>query len=349
MKILLPFQCPYDNPLNHPMVSGGIEMFCKSIYDNFDVVVHQVPFESTNNYSLKRKWQISREIINKAYNISADIIISNFPQTIFSGKEIIQSSIPILMIEHCFYPMMPTVIKRWNQAIESGHSLYFVSKFQKDKYDKVSIREGKRLLPSNFINPSYCKVTPDISPIEFDCGTIGRCDSGKAPFKLKSMTKGTDISSLVITSKTLLKKDEPYFNRNKDWDNVLWNQPYDVVMENLSKCGTYFSTWINETWGITSMEALSCGIPVILNCNKDGNHSSEIIPASPNHYVKIRNNNKEDLIKAIKSFNNIDRKEVQEMTIEKHGIKKWKSDFEGIIDKTIERFNKTARNQTLFN
>ena len=36
MKILLPFQDPYNRPLEYPICSGGTEMFCKSIYDNFD-------------------------------------------------------------------------------------------------------------------------------------------------------------------------------------------------------------------------------------------------------------------------------------------------------------------------
>ena len=129
-----------------------------------------------------------------------------------------------------------------------------------------------------------------------------------AKLTIQYMIKNTDISSLVITSKTQLDKDLPYYNKNKDWDDVVWNEPYDKVMESISKCKTYFSTWNAETWGITAMEALSCGVPVILNCNNDGDHASEIIPASPNHYIKIPNNDKDALIKAIKSFD-VDRKE----------------------------------------
>ena len=41
MKILLPYQDPYERPLTHSVVSGGTEMFCKLIYDNFDVEVLQ--------------------------------------------------------------------------------------------------------------------------------------------------------------------------------------------------------------------------------------------------------------------------------------------------------------------
>ena len=53
----------------------------------------------------------------------------------------------------------------------------------------------------------------------------------------------------------------------------------------------------------------------------------------------IPNNDKDALYDAIKSFD-VDRKEVQEMTWEKHNKKKWKSDFENAIDKTIDNFKK---------
>ena len=153
------------------------------------------------------------------------------------------------------------------------------------------------------------------------------------------MTKCTDIKSLVLTSKTQIEDDLPYYEKHQDWDDVLWDLPYKEVMENISKCKTYFSTWDKETWGITSMEALSCGIPVILNCDKDGDHASEIIPADKSHYIKIPKDDKDALVKAIKSFDNIDRKEIQEATWEKHNQEQWKKDFKNSIDKTIDMFN----------
>jgi len=178
---------------------------------------------------------------------------------------------------------------------------------------------------------------------EYDCGTIGRCDNGKNPFKLKRMTKGKDIKSLVITSKTQVNSDIKYYERNKHWEDTVWDLPYKEVMENIAKCKTYFSTWDKETWGITSMEALSCGIPVILNSDKDGDHASEIIPASPNHFKKIPRDDKDALVSAIKSFDKIDRKEIQEMTWEKHSLENWKKQFSNCIDKTLENFKSKVK------
>jgi len=340
MKILLPFQDPYNHALTHPIVSGGTEMFCKSIYDNFNTTVHQVPYESID-YSMKDKKKISQDIINHAENIGADVIISNFAQAIYCGSEIIKSHIPIMIVEHCVYPMA-SCITRWNNAIDNGHSVFWVSKWQEKKYKKMAERTNQRVVPiTGYVNPSYCKQKPQINETEYDCGTIGRCDSGKNPFKLKHMTKGRDVSSLVITSSTQLKKDIPYYNKNKDWDDVVWNEPYDKVIDNIAKCNTYFSTWNGETWGITAMEALSCGVPVILNCDNDGDHASEIIPAHKGHYKMIPNNDKDALYDAIKSFD-VDRKEVQEMTWEKHSIDGWKLQFADAVNRTIDKFNRPS-------
>jgi len=339
MKILLPFQDPYNRTLSHPIVSGGTEQFMKSIKENFDTIVYQIPIEQIG-WPQKEKVEIAQNIINLAESYKVDVIVSNFAQAVYNSQTLIESSIPIMFIEHCIYPI-PNTIYRWNQGIDKGHSMFLVSKWQEKKYKEMAERTNQRVLPiSGYINPSYCKVKPKMVESEYECGTIGRCDNGKSPFKLKSMTKGADIKSLVLTSKTQFEKDLPYYNKNQDWDNTFWDLPYKEVMNNISKCETYFSTWDKETWGITSMEALSCGIPVILNSDKDGDHASEIIPADKSHYIKIPKDNKEELVKAIKSFKNIDRKAIQQMTWDKHNQEQWKKDFTNAIDKTIERFKK---------
>ena len=341
MKILLPFQDPYNRPLSSLLVSGGTEQFMKSIKENFDTVVYQFPYEQITWSKQSDKKEIAENIVHLAEAYKVNVIVSNFAQAVFNSQTLIKSSIPIMFVEHCIYPI-PNVIYRWNQAIDKGHSMFLVSKWQEKKYKEMAERTGQRVLPiAGYINPSYCKIKPKMVEQEYDCGTIGRCDNGKAPFKLKSMTKGKDIKSLVITSQTQVKSDIKYYERNKDWPDTVWDKPYKEVMENISKCKTYFSTWDKETWGITSMEALSCGIPIILNSDKDGDHASEIIPASPNHFKKIPKDDKEALVKAIKEFDKIDRQEIQDMTWDKHSLKNWKNEFENAVEKTVDKFKKT--------
>ena len=87
-------------------------------------------------------------------------------------------------------------------------------------------------------------------------------------------------------------------------------------------------------------------MPIILNGYTDGTHASKIIPADKSHYKVIPTNDKEELKKAIKSFDKIDRKTIQEMTWEKHSLEKWKESFSNFIDKTLENFkSKVERNR----
>ena len=343
MKILLPFQDPYNRPLSHKIVSGGTEQFMKSIKENFDTVVYQFPYEQITWSKQSDKKEIAENIVHLAEAYKVNVIVSNFAQAVFNNQYIIKSNIPIMFVEHCVYPMAAPIY-RWNQAIDKGHSMFFVSKWQENKYRAMAERTGQRVLPiAGYITPSYCKEKPKLVEQEYDCGTIGRCDNKKNPFKLKHMTKGKDIKSLVITSKTQVEDDIKYYERNKDWPDTVWDLPYKEVMKNISKCKTYFSTWNGETWGITAMEALSCGIPVILNSDKDGDHASEIIPADESHYIKIPRDDKDALVKAIKDLKDVDRKEIQDMTWEKHSLKNWKKEFANNIDKTIENSKKNIR------
>ena len=354
MKILLPYKIPHDRKIDDYSlpVQGGGEMFCRSIYENFDVEAYQIPFDVVNFNSSEKK-KIAKSIIEKAENVNADVIISNGSHAVDNGSEIQKSHIPVMSIIHEVF-MFPSIISRLNNLHIKGHSVFLVSKWQLERYtDKIKRLKKTRtefdyLTISGFINSDYCKNKVDLLDSEYECGTIGRCNREKNPFLLKEMLKDTDIKNVIITNKPTTKWDIGYYNKNKHYNDVLWGLPHNEVMTNLSKCGSYFSTWDKETYGITALEALSCGVPVILNSFKDGTHASEIIPASKEHYKLIPKNDKNALISAIKSFKGVDRKEIQEMTWEKHNLKSWKKHFVNCIDKTIEKFKNKNNNLSKF-
>jgi len=352
MKILLLYKDPFDREIDDPIVSGGGEMFCKSIYENFkdDVTVRRIDFESDLKWSGKKKNEEQRKIIIQAENKGVDVIISNYPQAIYTGAIIQKSHIPVMTILHSVYKMT-SIIQRMNGLTHNGHSVFLVSEWQHKRYDELVGKIRKRYgddgafnnkYPdiAGYINSSYCKIEKKIVEPYWDCGTIGRCDRNKKPFMLRELLHDTDMTNLIISGKYQSENDKAYYNRNKELDNVKWDIKYDEVIDHLSKFRTYFSTCNHETWGITALEALSCGVPLILNGYKDKTHASEIIPKYKRHYKVIPTNDKKELIKAIKSFENVDRKAIQQATWEKHNKKQWKKAFTNAIDKTIDIFNK---------
>jgi hypothetical protein len=93
----------------------------------------------------------------------------------------------------------------------------------------------------------------------------------------------------------------------------------------------------NETWGITALEALSHGIPLILN-TKNGEHASIDLCAKESFYKLVTDG--VETHDAIVSFEGIDRKEIQDATWDKHSYEKWKTSFINDIDRTIEKYKK---------
>ena len=351
MKILLPYIYPNDETLDAPFQRGGIEKFCKHLYDTFDIEVFYIQQKSLS-LGISEKNKIAQTIINTAENKKVDIIISNFTSAVCRGNVISKSHIPIMIIEHTFYALL-SWLSATNKLIKNGHSLFYVSKKQDEHFTKMANRmKMSPIKPTGYINPSFVqnKKIP-LLPLKYDCGTIGRCSAThKHPFRLHELLDSTDLKSLVITSKpyvpdpvpSWMKNDMKYYDKNKHWENTLWDLDHPDILKSISTAATYYSTWPTETWGISALEALSVGVPLILNGGNSGSHASSSIASSESHYKIIKANTKE-LVDAIKSFKIVDRKEIQDMTIEKHSHKNWKDNFSNAIDMTIEKF-KNDRN-----
>ena len=334
MKILLPYSLSLGRRFNDPVIAGGIEKFCHSINDTFDDV-HILEIEDDSNII-----DNTDKIKQTALKNNCDLIICNWNKGSYVGSKKWSSPVPILFICHGNHAM-PSTLQRFFKLKENGHSVFFVSEFQKKYYERFAKRMKTTLADiDGFINSGYLQgEKPKIVEHEYDCCTIGRCDPNeKKPFLLKTLLKETGIKNLVITNS--IKDGAPEYNyylKNKHWDNTLWDLQYKDVMKNLSKSMTFFQTYWEETFGLTTLEALSHGIPVILN-TKDNTHAAETIPEKKEHIKKIEKNNKTELIDAINNFRNIDRKEIQDMTWEKHTYNKWKLHFINCVDKAVENF-----------
>ena len=340
MKILLPFYSLDNQSIDTVVHGNGITKFCQQVYQTFDGVrVLQIDKDEIGNFK-----EIVKRIKENATD--CDIIISNYDQASFCGSHIVDSNIPILMMSHSNTGVL-SILTKFEKLIEYGHSIFLVSPYQKNHFDKMSKRVNKDEIGfSGFISSSYCKgEKPKLIESEYEVGTIGRCDPRyKKPFLLKELLQDTGIKNLVIAN--IEDSSSNYYLKNKDQQDTMWDLPHTEVMENLGKFKTYFSTYWDESWSITALEALSNGVPLICNA-KNNNHASNIISAKDTHHKNISLNSKEELIDAIHSFNGVDRKEIQDMTWEKHSHQNWKNNFENAIDMTIEKF-KDVRNSNSY-
>ena len=368
MKILLPYlqqnshyaELEKKHFLND-VVTTGQSFFAKMIYKNFE----NVTLKFIDNIKVVNR-KLSKEICNsikqEANEINADIIICNNFQSFISGASIVDSNIPIMYICHENRASM-SCIQHMMRLKKNNHSVFLVNEFQKNYYDTYSKRLNKQLIKfDGFVEPAYLEGDkPKIkNEVEFDCITIGRCSPKyKMPYRLKSMLKDTDFKTLLITNiKNIDSESEDgkleYYEKNKHWDNCLYDLSHDEVIQNLTNSRTYFMTWEDECFPIAGLEALSCGVPLILNSRmtydrgpvkrqnfKYPLHGGDKWATDESHYVNIMHNSKDELITAINKFKNVDRQEIQDMTWEKYTQIRWKKIMNNAIDKTIENFNKT--------
>lgn len=349
MKILIPQTLPYDTDddkgTTNKIILGGIEKFCQDIEDTVDGVI---PVTITKS---QRKARLTKKIIQASIlEHEPDMILFNNP---WLGNMMLDFGIPLICIMH--EPLVRDVrminlgeiLKKLNDA---GTHLYFVSQSQLDfhralakRIKNVDFGEIK-----GFINSSYVSTDNEVSKdYVYDCATVGRNEREKNPFLIHKKLEQSGLSTLVLTNHAKYNSDaqNKYVERNSKWSspqNTIYGLPHDEVMNTLSKSRVFCSTWPKESWGITTLEALSLGIPSILMC-KDNNHASENIAADPSHIVKLdvkcSNEEFESTVRKLMETSYEKRVEIMEMTKEKHSRERWKKSIIDIIEKRYDDKN----------
>ena len=336
MKILMPYKPDGGFEVGQDKVTGGIEKFITDVHNNFPDIVHVKLPIGWDKIDGKNRKQIMLEAIAKH---KPDIIFLN---SIELASGMIRYEIPIVCVFHIGVQRGITLLSSTPQLkklTDAGHHVYFVSEHQHNWWRT----ESKRLKCefgdiTGYINPSYFESHDYSFPEqEYDVGTIGRCVILKKPF-LAHEKSVNNMSSLVITMRCTDPEsvEYKYYQKNTDWEapqTTVWNLPHDQVMTTIAKARTYCSTCTDESWGITALEALGHGVPIVLLCDKSMLHASEVIPADPSHYAKVSVKcTPEEFKEAVDSLKGLDRQEIARATREKHSLDNWKKSIEDMFE-----------------
>lgn len=341
MKILVPYIS--DTDVTHQITRGGIERFTQLLYLSFPDIV--VPVQITKE---DRKHRRTEAVINKAILEQApDALINNniaYPLHNFDRYK--KFGIPLINIIH--EPLAGDIRfshlgSQLQTAMKAGAHVYFVSENQLNFHKKMYMRrEGIRLSAiKGFVRTAFAIINRPRKHLIYDAVSIGRSSGDKDPFKLHRSLQGSGLHTLVMTNDQVYKSDahNAYVDANRHWrhpQETLRNLPHSDVMDYLSRGRVFVSTCTFESWGITALEALSCGLPTILLTDKSGNHSSETIAACKRHVVKLPKS-----VSSIEFFDHVyllgqtpynQRCEIAEMTQEKHSLQQWKKHISDIID-----------------
>lgn len=346
-KILLPYKKYRDVSIHSDVVMAGNTKFMK---DLFTYIPGIIPLEISEEDIAERR--VKSLMLNALREHQPDLVISNYPEANYSLLPLRQG-IPTITIIHEY--LMGDIrfhsFVRYIQDIKKlGGKVYFVSELQKQFFDKKTNQILGHSLGdfSGYLNPAFC--VGDEMPakdIVYHATTVGRFDSYKDPFwlhsKLDSTDTSSDIVSCVSTGKlTVLKNNEfaqKYVEKHSDkWQYprvTFFGLPHSESMSLIAQSGCFVSTMHFESFGITALEALARGIPLVL-CAKDNVHASESIAADKSHYrlINRKTTTGEDLVELIRELNTIsyeDRVAISEATKEKHSLVKWKDSIEAAI------------------
>ena len=363
MKILLPFKVQHNLNIDSEVVFGGIESFSKRLYDTIPGIIPvQITKEDRDNH-------LTEAVLRKAIiEHDPDIIITNeVDPTCSVGLQALAPNVPFISIVH--EPRSRDIRfldlgKNLTTIHNRGGHIYFVSEYQYDFHNAMCIRLHGHSLPpaTGYVIPSHSypkwKVSDDIV---YDCITVGRTDPLKDPYWLHRKLVGCpDTISAVITSDSGSMKDaqKKYRDKNDFWGHprVVWkNMEHDRVLRTMARSKTYVSTCSFESWGITAMEALCHGLPLILLVpNMDDSHSSESIPADRFQYTKvlrtIKSGDFQDIVRNVGNISYERRVEISEINKEKYSEANFKKGIEEMIARRLDKsLQKVYNTNTLEN
>jgi glycosyltransferase involved in cell wall biosynthesis len=347
MKILMPFIARSGNSIHSDIVSGGIEKFAKNLFDLFpDSIIPVIitAYDRTN----RRTKKIFVDAIKKH---KPDFIITNDIDGVFLEAQI-HANIPTIFIMHeplCGDIRYLSLYQNLHHFLNRGGHVYFVSENQFNFFNMHIKRvTGSHLKKINgFVNSAFCDGTEDVSlNMQFDVCTIRRTDKMKDPFIVHRKLENTKLKTCVMTTKDNFQSNPlqiKYYNENLKWSEpnfTFRGLTHSETMKNLASSKVFISTMTTESFGITTLEALSIGVPVILFADKSMKHSSEIIPADKSHYRIVHKSiTSSDLLKTVSELSELgvtSRKQISQMTKQKHSKEKYKEKFIEIFNKRLK-------------
>lgn len=351
-KILLPFKKFNNTSIYAEKVSGGIEMFAKQIFDH--VVDYEIiPIEYTENDT--RKSKVQPRILSAIRQYNPDLILINYDTTTITSGITDKIDIPIMWIIHNLGDMISKkpFADTFDKFRSGGNTIYMMSEYQLATWKKIAknFKISDDLEIDGLINSSFDRfdVAPDDDKI-YDAIVIGRTYPGKDNYFLNRKYlsfKGelSDIPKTLLVTNTPTEPDCIEYYKQSTKNGVChyteYNLPYTEVIDRLRHSKVLVSTCPRESWGIVVLEALCNGVPV-LAVTQGGRGSIHDIVADPTHYdITSAGENVNQIIEKINtlaSYSPEKRREISEMTKQKHSKAMWLMNFSEQVEFTILKY-----------
>ena len=314
----------------------------------------------TKEEEKEHRKNIIKKLIFSITKDKPDVILINMYFKNWLFKELVKLDIPILYLCHNRPGGISDVSanSKLHNFLQYGHSMSCVCEYHKEKlifyYSRPNDPYMFDIIPDYVIPSSYCEREKIVSAKNI-VRHISRASKLKSTFLLHDVLSETDIPSEVITQTDGAMdswgkiKDENliYVKNNLDKYNEYPRKTYvniehNKTMELIKDSGCMFVGLAPyDTFTITSLEALSRGIPLIVK-GKDVHPAQEMVTDDYKKYVHIFKD-KNDFIEKVKEFNLLSlekRQNIANSCYSKMSKEKYFKKLEFILESTIVKYKK---------
>jgi len=370
MKILMPIDdasfygtIPVDNVLYNPqIILGGIErmssLLCNTVFDDITIIPCITTIVDRLN---KSRAKLVKQSIDFH---KPDLILLHYPWKYTATLK--NSKIPIIAFIHDDYSgkscggiTMYTGLKKSLEMLQDGHHIAFLGEHQLSCYinhihNKIDPNYLVNIEQTHIFRPAYCTNTTFNSQRIYDVMNVSRIQRIKNAFAPHEFVFDTTFTSLISTKRLPSRENDNLGKQNAKYENdnlnIKWksypncitilNNTSEENFEYLRQAKTFMVAWTREPWGITALEALSCGVPLVVLTDESGINASDEIVADKSHSIKIVKTKdcKEQVINAIEvlsQYSTEKRLEIAKMTMERHSLDAWKRMFCDMFDKRM--------------
>ena len=338
------------------------------IYKFIENIDYYLDKKLTKEEEKEHRKNIIKKLIFSISKNKPDVILINMYFKNWLFIELVKLDIPILYLCHNRPGGISDVSanSKLHNFLQYGHSMSCVSEYHKEKlifyYSRPNDPYMFDIIPDYVIPSSYCEREKIVSAKNI-VRHISRASKLKSTFLLHDFLYDTDIPSEVITQTDGAMdswgkiKDENliYVKNNLDKYNEYPRKTYvniehNKTMELIKDSGCMFVGLAPyDTFTITSLEALSRGIPLIVK-GKDVHPAQEMVTDDYKKYIHIFKN-KNDFIEKVKEFNSLSIKERQgiaDSCYSKMSKEKYFKKLEFILESTIEKYKKHPKGKLEF-
>lgn len=309
---------------------------------------------NAKEYEKQYRVKIHQKMLECITAFKPDVILSNHEfNTIY--ERLTNLNIPIVFNSETmpgFWADL-THANALHSFVTSGHTLCCISEYHKAKTIKYysSTRSAwnfKGISPDYILFPQYCEKETAV-PHNGIVRHVSAASKEKKTFFIHEVLNETNIPTEVFTTINFLggKADDPYIVDNmKAYTGyprtTNLDVPHTEIMKRIEDSACVFVGLASyDTFTITSLEALSKGIPLIVS-NSNGKHpAQEMVEPEYAKYVYLYKN-KKDFLEKVKEFSLMTVEERQALADSAYRVMSkeiFSNKLVELLNYTIEKYN----------